>query len=90
MVNIPELELIVDKISNLEKIHHIEILRIIKNNDNNINISENSNGSFLNMNELKPDVVDKIKIYISLHESREKDFSNHENLKNSIIENYIS
>ena len=37
---------------NYGKIHHIEILRIIKKKDNQVHISENTNGTFLNMNDL--------------------------------------
>ena len=89
MTNVEDLETICQKISAMEKIHHIEILRIIKKNDNQVHISENTNGCFLNMNDLKPETLNEINTYISLNDTMEEDFVNYENIKNTIIENYI-
>jgi len=89
MSNVEHLESICQKISTMEKIHHIEILRIIKKKDNQVHISENTNGTFLNMNDLKPETLNEINTYISLNDSMEQDFVKYENMKNTIIENYI-
>ena len=43
--------------------HQLEVLRIIQSTDN-INISENKNGSFINLTELPDDVLTKLDNYI--------------------------
>ena len=47
------LEDLAHKIQGLDKSHHIEILRLIKETNPSCSISENKNGCFINMNELK-------------------------------------
>jgi hypothetical protein len=89
MYEIKELDNIVSKIGKLNSSHHIEILRIIKSSSNCVNISENSNGCFLNMNELDHITVKKIETYIEFHENQEKELYEHLSLKNNIKENLI-
>ena len=83
------LENIVSNINNMDKIHHIELLRIIKKQQPTLLISENSNGSFLNMNELTNETIDEIQIYLNLHNKREEELNIHETMKNTIIETYL-
>ena len=83
------LEFIVSKIDNMEKIHHIEILRIIKETSPSVCISENKNGSFVNMNELSTKSIEEIKTYLKLNETIEEEIRDHETIKNTIIETYI-
>jgi len=71
----------------MDKTHHIEILRIIKQCQPSILISENSNGTFLNMNDLTKETICKIKTYIELNDTREAELNKHEKLKNTIINN---
>ena len=44
------LEDLAHKIQGLDKSHHIEILRLIKETNPSCSISENKNGCFINMN----------------------------------------
>ena len=83
------LEFIVFKIDNMEKTHHIEILRIIKETSPSVCISENKNGSFVNMNELSTKSIEEIKTYLKLNETIEEEIRDHETIKNTIIETYI-
>lgn len=83
------LEFIVSKIDNMEKTHHIEILRIIKETSPSVCISENKNGSFVNMNELSTKSIEEIKTYLKLNETIEEEIRDHETIKNTIIETYI-
>uniref|UniRef100_A0A6C0KNV6 NET domain-containing protein n=1 Tax=viral metagenome TaxID=1070528 RepID=A0A6C0KNV6_9ZZZZ len=85
-----QLEDLVSKIDNMEKCHHIEILRIIKESSPNVCISENKNGSFINMNELNSNTIEEIHTYIRLNDTIEEDIQHHETLKNTIIETFIS
>lgn len=89
MYNSKELENIVSKIGKLETAHHIEILRIIKASSNHVNISENSNGCFLRMNDLEHTTIKNIETYIEFHENQEKELNEHLSLKNNIKENLI-
>lgn len=88
-MNTSLLEDIASKINNMDKVHHIEILRIIKQHQPTLLISENSNGSFLNMNELTEKTINELQTYMILHNKREEELNIHENMKNTIIESYI-
>ena len=57
-----QLEDLVSKIDNMEKCHHIEILRIIKESSPNVCISENKNGSFINMNEFEAFLKNELRL----------------------------
>lgn len=82
----PSLEELAQTIHNMKKHHHIELLRMIKKSNNSITISENSNGSFINMNEFDDELLSKIKNYVTYNETQESELYNHENIKNTIIE----
>lgn len=84
-MNTYRLEELAFTISNLNKEHHIELLRMIKQEEPTMTITENTNGSFINMNDLKETTLDKIQTYIQLNQKREEEFIEHENLKNTII-----
>ena len=73
----------------MEKTHHIEILRIIKETSPSVCISENKNGSFVNMNELSTKSIEEIKTYLKLNETIEEEIRDHETIKTTIIETYI-
>ena len=87
-MNTYRLEELALTISNLSKDHHIELLRLIKQEEPTMVITENTNGSFINMNDLKESTLDKIQTYIQLNEKREEELIEHENLKNTIIESF--
>lgn len=59
-----DLEEMKKKIESLEKHHHLQILRIIKNSPINHTLSENKNGVFVNLTVLSEDVINEIKIYL--------------------------
>ena len=83
--NIKKFESINSKIEKLNKKQHIEILRIITK-DEKVNISENKNGTFINMNELNNEIINKIVEYLNYIETKEKELINIENKKNKIAE----
>jgi hypothetical protein len=83
--NIKKFELINSKIEKLNKKQHIELLRIIVK-DEKVNISENKNGSFINMNELNNEIIIKIDEYLKYIETKEKELINIENKTNKIAE----
>ena len=62
------------QIENLDKIHHVKIFKILK--DNNIKFSENRNGIFINMATINIetlDIIEKTLIYIKEQEKQLKD-----------------
>ena len=83
--NIKKFETINSKIEKLNKKQHIELLRIITK-DEKVNISENKNGTFINMNELNNEIINKIVEYLNYIETKEKELINIENKKNKIAE----
>ena len=83
--NIKKLEAINSKIEKLNKKQHVEILRIIMKNDK-INISENKNGTFINMNELDESIITNIMDYLEYIETKEKELNDVENEKNKLAE----
>ena len=50
----------ISKIDELGKRDHIEILRIIKEDDNSLKITENNNGCFINLNELEQSTLENV------------------------------
>lgn len=62
-MNNTELLKIRDQVEKMEKIHQVNILKIFKKH--NIDFTENSNGIFVNMTILNPDILEEINSYIS-------------------------
>lgn len=54
---------IIKEVSNLNSLEHIEIFKILKNN--NVNYSENVNGIFVNMSSINVDTLNKIVTFIN-------------------------
>lgn len=64
LINIKEL------IESMEIVNQKEVLKILK--DNGVNISENNNGSFINLSNLDKEVLDKITNYIEYFNKQQK------------------
>ena len=65
-----ELENIKTKIESLSKMHHIEILKLLKKN-NKVIINENKNGVFINISFLPEDVLNDIRYYLNFINDQE-------------------
>lgn len=76
-----DIEKIKESIDKLSKEEHIHIYNLIINKQKNINISENSNGSFLNMNELEESTLNDITDYINYLEKQQHDINSVEDIK---------
>lgn len=59
-----DLEEMKKKIDTLDKEHHIQILKIIKNSSISNTLSENKNGVFVNLSVLQTEIVESIKNYL--------------------------
>lgn len=62
MAYICKLHNIKEVIEQMDKCHQIEILKILVNNSSVI--SENNNGTFVNLTDLENDIIDKLENYI--------------------------
>lgn len=65
------LEILKSKIENMDKNHHIEILKILKQKSQ-IKLNENKNGVFINLSYLPNDVIDEIVHYLNYVNDQEK------------------
>jgi hypothetical protein len=59
-----DLVLLKSKIENMDKQHHIEILKIMKTKSN-IKINENKSGVYINLSLLPPTVIEEIIKYMN-------------------------
>ena len=66
-------------IESLNKTRQIEILKIFLKN--NVNISENNNGTFINLTELDNTIIEKLDKYISYVNEQENQLNEVENEK---------
>jgi len=73
--NIIELEKIKSTIEKMDKIHHIEILKILKKSSS-IKLNENKNGIFVNLSFLTKSVIDDIKKYLDYVYAQENTIRN--------------
>lgn len=83
-----DLETLKNKIEGLNKNHHIEILKIVKQTPN-IRINENKSGIFINMAVLPATVLEQIEKYLFYVEDQENTLipfeSEKESFKNSFF-----
>lgn len=88
MKDIYYLENLKKSIESLNEIHHKKILQIII--DNNITISENSNGCFVNLTDIDDEIIDKIQDYLKFISEQTNDLNEIEEKKKEIRENFFS
>lgn len=69
-INVQELETLKTSIDSMSRANHVEILKILK--DNNVKINENKNGVYINMSFLHNDVIDKISVFVNYIVEQEK------------------
>ena len=69
-MNCEKLINIKESIESMEVINQKEVLKILK--DNKINISENNNGSFINLSNLDEEVLNQITSYIEYFNKQQK------------------
>jgi len=68
------LEILKTKIEKMTKIHHIEILKILKE-DNSIKLNENKSGVFVNLSFLPKETIVKLYNYVDYIEKQENSIS---------------
>jgi hypothetical protein len=81
-----ELTVLCKTIENFSKEDQIEILKIISNVNIQL-ISENNNGSFINMNDLNDDTLLKVNNYVDYVLKKNNEINNIENEKDILKSN---
>ena len=76
-----------NQIENMDKIHHIKILNILKNN--NIKYSENRNGIFVNMNSFDSNTIENIEKILLHIKTQEKRLIDIETIKEELSKDYF-
>ena len=81
-ININKLKILKQTIETMDSVHHPKILEILKNN--NIHISSNRNGCFINMNHFTDNIHDQLNNFINYINIQEKTLGAVENAKKDI------
>lgn len=74
-------------IEELDYSHHLEIAKIFKNND--IKLTENNNGVFINLNNISDNIIEEIKHYLNFVNNQEKLIHIDESKKESLENKYF-
>ena len=85
--NIKEKKQLVKDISNLNKIEHIEIFKIFKKD--NIKYTENSNGIFINLNNVDNKTLLKVRNFLKFYNNNNKKLNDYTIKRQEIENNYF-
>ena len=83
-----ELDMLKNKIETMGKIHHIEILKILKKNST-VKLNENKSGVFINLSYIPEDTIHEIKEYLNYISMQENALLNSEIQKEEFKKNYF-
>jgi hypothetical protein len=86
--DLSELENIKLKVENMDKMHHLEILKILKKYPQ-IKLNENKNGVFVNLSFLSKETIEEINKYIDYISDQEKSISLLEIQKEDVKNTYF-
>ena len=87
MNNLTKLDLIRERVEKLDKIHQLEILKIFIDND--IKYTENKNGTFINITNIKPKIISLIDDYLNYVYKQNIDLKKTEKIKENYKKNYF-
>jgi hypothetical protein len=88
-MNTPELETMKQHIEKMDKTHHIEILKILKQN-NSITLNENKSGVYVNLSLLPSDTMEQLKKYVNYTKTQEDTINTLEVQKNNFRNTFFS
>jgi|TARA_B110000971_G_C20018446_1_gene505103 hypothetical protein len=81
-MNIEKLNNLKNVVENLDKIHHLKIFKVLK--DNNVIFSENRNGIFTNMNSFDEKTIKDIERSLNYIKKQEKHLKDVESIKDDL------
>ena len=86
-MNIEKLNSLKNIVDNLDKIHHLKIFKVIKNN--NVKFSENRNGIFTNMNTFNEKTIKDIELALQYIKQQEKQLKDIETIKDDLKQDFF-
>ena len=87
-MDIENLKRLQNDIDKLDKIHHLKILKILRNND--VKYSENRNGIFVNMNGFNQKTILDIEKTLKYIKEQEKQLKDVENIKADLEQDFFN
>lgn len=84
-----EIDRLKDTIENMDKMHHIEILKILKKHKS-VKINENKNGIYINISLLPTVVITELSNYLNYVNEQEKSISQMETQKEVFKNTFFS
>ena len=84
-----ELDYMRESIENMNKFNQIEILKIL-NKFKDVTLNENKNGIYVNLSELKDEIIEEINEFISYVKTQEKNLDEIEKQKTNFKNIYFS
>lgn len=88
-MEVEQLENIKKSIESMPKIHHIEILRILKNIPN-VKLNENKSGVFINLTFLPKETINEISYYVNYIAEQENTLKTAELQKNEFKNTFFN
>jgi hypothetical protein len=88
--SISELNQIREKIETMSKFNQIEILRILHSYNSDVTLNENKYGVHINLSEVKPEIIEKLKKYISYVNTQEITLNQVEKQKENFKNTYFA
>jgi hypothetical protein len=88
-MNIDKLQQIKENIEKMNKCYQLEILKIL-NNDATVILSENNNGTFINLSNLEDDIISKLEEYIKYVDKQQNQLLNIEQEKANIKSEFFT
>ena len=86
-MNVQKIIKLKNDIEKIDKIHHIKIFKILR--ENNIKFSENRNGIFINMNSFDDVTIKTIESTLQYIRKQEKNLKDVECIKDELKEDYF-
>ena len=87
---VSELNQIREKIETMSKFNQIEILRILHGYNSDVTLNENKYGVHINLSEVKPEIIHKLKQYISYVNTQEITLNQVEKQKENFKNTYFA
>ena len=78
-----------ERIENMTKYHQIEVLRILRK-FTSVKTNENKNGTFINLTELVPDVIDELEKYANYVDEQQNQLKKGEIEKEKIEQHFFN
>ena len=78
-----------EKIENMSKYHQIEVLRLLSESPS-VKINENNNGTFINLTEQSPAVIDELIKYANYVDEQQKQLNKIETEKEQLEQAFFS